>query len=107
MVYNVLTNSPSPIPCYDVITYTPTNYPSSLYAGSNSGLIKVTAISTGDAYLKEIEFSVTLSNSVNPSALLPKTFTNQRSEFMIGHCDRTLKLDLDYTYATTTVTVTR
>ena len=67
----------------------------------------VTAIPTDYPYLKDIEFTVTLSNSVNSSALSTKTFPNEYSEFMIGHCDRTLTLDPNYAYASGTVTVTR
>ena len=106
MVYNLLTNLPSPRPCYDVITYTPINIPYPLNA-DDSGHIKATEIPTDSPYLLDIEFRVTLSNSVNPSALPTKTFDNQHSEFMVGHCDRTLVLDPDYTYASEIVTVTR
>ena len=109
VVYNLLTSSPSPRPCYDQITYAPTGYPSPLVVGSDSRHIKATEIPTIVGYPKSesIKFTVTLSNSVNPSALSAKTYANKVSEFMIGHCDRTLILDPDYTYASGTVTVTR
>jgi len=54
-----------------------------------------------------IDFEVTLSNSINPSALPTKTYNDLHCEFMLGHCDRTLILNPDYIYASGTVTLTR
>ena len=107
VVYNLLTNLPSPRPCYDVITYTPINIPYPLNAADNSGHIKASEIPTDSPYLLDIEFRLTLSNLVNPLSSPTKTFANLHSEFMVGHCDRTLVLDPDYTYASEIVTVTR